>query len=121
MDNSWVNRLFKSLTKQYDQPYVGPIKGMIRPGNIDLYNRSELERPDYSHSTVSTITGGIDDAKYVLLPTVIEGVQYSPKEALKRFKDTGEHMGVFENEDLANEYDKLLHSKMGWNGINNKW
>ena len=119
--SEYIEKLMEALTNQYKQPYAGPVRGMLKPGNIDLENRPGLLRPDYSHSTVSTITGGLDHGKSVLLPTVIGGVQHSGKEAMRRFRDTGEHMGIFEDEDLANEYDRLLHEKMGWTGKHNKW
>ncbi len=57
-----------------------------------------------------------EDGKGVLLPTIINGKRVSDKEAYKHYRETGEHMGIFKTEKDADNYDKDLHNKMGWNG-----
>lgn len=89
--------------------------GMITPGNIDLVNRPRVNNPDGTYSTVRTITAEID-GKTVLLPTVINGKIVSNDEAIRHYKQTGEHMGIFNSEQSADAYDRELHNRMGWNG-----
>ena len=95
--------------------------GTLEVGNVNLIDRPQLPTPDNGYGTVSTSTFDIDGGKTVLLPTIIEGIKYSPKEAFQHFKDTGEHMGIFENRKAADAFDKKLHEDMGWIGSKNKW
>jgi len=92
-----------------------PPAGMIAPGNIDLTNRPVVNNPDGTTSTVRTITIE-DDGKTILIPTVVNGKIVSNQEAIDHYKKTGENMGTFSSEDAAEEYDKDLHNRMGWNG-----
>ena len=95
--------------------------GLVELGNVNLFDRPQLPSPDNGYGTVSTSTFDIDDGNTVLLPTIIEGIKYSPKEAFQHFKDTGEHMGIFKSRKEADSFDKKLHEDMGWVGKNNKW
>lgn len=93
---------------------VGPVQGMSQMGNIDLANRPNVQNPDGTHSSVRTITAGFGDKTY-LLPTVVNGKIVSNDEAIQHYKDTGEQMGGFDNEDAAENYDKNLHRAEGMN------
>lgn len=95
--------------------------GMLEMGNVNLTDRPELPMPDYGHGTVRTSTFGIDGDRTALLPTIINGIQYSPEEAFQHFKDSGEHLGIFESRKAADAFDKALHEQMGWIGKKNKW
>lgn len=94
--------------------------GMLMPGNIDLDNRPEVKNADGTHSTVDTIT--IErNGKTILIPQIVGGKRLSKEEAIKHYKDTNEHMGVFRDQASADAYDKELHEEKGWNGAGNKW
>ncbi len=94
--------------------------GMISPGNIDIANRPKLQNEDGSYSTMSTITIGVD-GKTALIPTVIDGIRYSNKEAIDYFKKTNESFGIFDSEQSANKYDEQMHKNNGLTGAKNVW
>lgn len=95
--------------------------GILEVGNVNLVDRPAIPTPDKGYQTVYTMTAGIDNGKTALLPTVIEGKQYSPKEAFNHFKKTGEHLGIFKSQEHADAFDEQLHKDMGWMGSKNKW
>lgn len=95
----------------------------IRPvaeGNIDLENRPKVWNKEGGYSTVKTITAEFD-GKTVLLPTIINGKEVTAKVAKEHYLKTGEHLGIFKNQQDADKYDKQLHTRMGWLGESNKW
>jgi hypothetical protein len=98
-----------------------PWEGRVSPGNLKIDGRIELPRPDNSISTMSTITIGLDGGKAALIPTVINGIQLSPEEAIQVFKDTGEHFGIFDSEASANKYDEQMHNEHQMTGPKNVW
>jgi hypothetical protein len=59
--------------------------------------------------------------KTVLLPTVINGKIVSPDDAVQHYRQTGEHMGIFRDQQSADAYDKNMHESNGWTGPNNSW
>lgn len=88
-------------------PEVG---GLLVPGNIDLMNRPVVRNPDGSISTVRSMSIGTDQGE-VLIPTVSDdGKILSEQDAIKRFYDTGRHLGIFDKPDSATSYAKQLHS-----------
>ncbi len=95
--------------------------GIMEVGNVNLIDRPKLLTPDKGYQTVFTMTAGLDGGKTVLLPRVIEGFMHTPQEAMKHFKETGEHMGIFDTQKNADAFDEQLHKDMGWNGPKNKW
>ncbi len=95
--------------------------GLVEPGNIDLFNRPIVQNVDGSYSTVRTITVTNDKGQIILLPTVIGGEVLPDDQAIAHSKQTGEHLGIFDNEYSANQYDKSMHDAMHWTGTNNKW
>lgn len=85
------------------------VAGMIEPGNIDLSARPVVRNADGSISTVRSISVGMDGKEY-LIPTVSEdGKVLSEDDAVKQFKKTGKHLGVFDSPEDATAYARQLH------------
>lgn len=85
------------------------VPGMIEPGNIDLSARPVVRNTDGSISTVRSISVEMDGKEY-LIPTVSEdGKVLSEDDAVKQFKQTGKHLGVFNSPEDATAYARQLH------------
>jgi hypothetical protein len=81
----------------------------LEAGNIDLGNRPMVTTADGKTATVRSMSFE-EDGKEVLVPTVSDdGRIMSDSEAVKRYKDTGKHLGKFGSVEDANTYAKDLH------------
>jgi len=89
-------------------------------GNIDLENRPKVFDDQGNYQTVKTITIE-EDGNTVLLPTIVNGEAVTNKEAIDYYHATGEHLGIFKDDESAQQYDKQLHTRMGMIGESNKW
>jgi hypothetical protein len=79
-----------------------------KPGNINISKLPLITNPDGTESSIRTISVNID-GKEVLLPTVINGQLVSEKAAVDHFKQTGEHLGIFDSPEAATLYAENLH------------
>lgn len=93
--------------------------GLVEPGNLDLSKRPVVNMPNGGYGTEYSTT--IDDGKHaVLIPTIYNGALHTQDEAIKQYKDTGQHMGKFDlsaeqssNPPYANSeaYANQLHNR----------
>lgn len=84
--------------------------GMIQNGNIDLEDRAPASDSGQAARQSITIE---QDGKYYLIPTTNpKGQKISDEDAVTLFHYTGEHMGIFESEQAANDFAKRLSSYM---------
>jgi hypothetical protein len=84
--------------------------GMIVSGTIaDPYNRAVLQNQDGSYSTTSSMSIGTDRGE-VLIPTVVNGQRLSPEQAKQHYRQTGEHLGIFDNARDADAFATQLHN-----------
>jgi hypothetical protein len=88
--------------------YYDP-NGLIEPGNIDLAHRPHVKMPGGKYASVRSITVGIGNGHFVLIPTVVGKKVVSNTAAIKYFRKTGQHLGIFANEEFANRYGEMLH------------
>lgn len=85
--------------------------GRVAPGNIDLANRPRVRNADGSISTVRSITVEFD-GRFYLLPTVSpDGRVLSSDDAIQLFRETGQHLGIFDTEGHADGYAQTLHNQ----------
>lgn len=82
--------------------------GLVTPGNLNLHQRPVVNNPDGSISTVRSISIGTD-AGTVLIPTVVGDKVVSDKAAIDHYLKTGEHLGVFKDDQSAEKYAQVLH------------
>lgn len=85
--------------------------GMIKPGNIDIYNRPLVKNPDGSTSTVLSIGVNFDGNEYLIPRVTDDGKILSEKEAIEHFKKTRKHLGVFESPEASSAHAKYLHNQ----------
>lgn len=85
------------------------VKPMI-PGNIDTEKRVVKDNKDGTISTLRSMSfqpekGGLE----VLIPKMSpEGVELTEEDAIKRFYETGEHLGAFNSPEEATKFAKEL-------------
>ena len=109
-----TNETLKRLDKE-NYGYAEDFGG--EAGNIDINHRQVYKNPDSKISTEKSETYGFTDEngkeKYYVLPTIIDGKDYSNDSdfVVNHFLETGEHLGAFDNEDDANRYAEDLHQR----------
>lgn len=88
---------------------TGPVAGLMEPGNIDLTKRPQVKNADGSVSTVRSMSFE-EDGKEVLIPTVSpDGKILSDADAIKLYRETGQHLGKFGSAAEADAYAQNLH------------
>lgn len=90
-----------------DQP-VYP--GQIKLGTIDLSNRPVIKNSDGTVSTEKSFSIGTDLGE-VLIPQVVGGKMLSKEDAIKHYKSTGEHLGIFRDPKSANAAAEIIHNR----------
>lgn len=97
-----------------NRTWTDPI-GQYGKGNIDLYNRPQVENEDGSISTVESL-GFYDEkegskfyGKEVLIPTVVRNTVVDDETAIAYYYRTGEYLGVFNTIQESNDYAWQLH------------
>lgn len=89
----------------------GIAPGLIAPGTINLHQRPKVRNPDGSISTVRSITITDPMGRAVLIPTVVGDQVVSNEDAIKHYKLTGQHLGIFKDETSADNYAQTLHEQ----------
>lgn len=96
--------------------YVDPI-GQYGRGNIDLYDRPQVENPDGSISTVRSLgfydekEGSSTYGKEILIPTVIRNTIVDDDTAINYYYRYGQYLGIFNTVAESNAYAEQLHQQ----------
>lgn len=102
-------------------------------GNLRNEGRKVLIRRDKDgkvngYSTTSSIPVKDADGKIAIVPTVVDGKELTPDEAVRHYEETGEHWGKADDEDSAREIARKVHerheeyNRKGWNDyIHSHW
>lgn len=91
-----------------------PLEGMVEPGNIGLDNRAVVKFGDNKEKsgTVHSVSVGLGGLE-VLIPTIYDGKKHKRSDAVKRFKDSGKHLGKFDTPENATKASKYFSRKQG--------
>jgi len=89
---------------------LADIGGAPVPGNIDT-NPANFPRVDLGngeYGTVRTISIGTDQGE-VLIPTIYDGAAHTDDEAVERYRQTGQHFGIYRTPEEATAAAEALH------------
>jgi hypothetical protein len=93
--------------------------GRFGSGNIDLFNRPQVQMEDGKTATVRSMSFN-ENGVEVLVPTISDdGKVLSDKEAIALYKRTGKYFGKFKTVEEADKYAELLHNEQEMYYINN--
>jgi hypothetical protein len=84
--------------------------GMVKEGNINLNGRPIYKWPNGQISSEISFSRGTDDGE-VLVPQIVNGKVLNQDQAWEHYKQTGEHMGVFDTPEHANAYAEQVHNR----------
>lgn len=81
---------------------------LLEPGNIDLNKRPKVKNKDGSISTIRSITIEMD-GHHIIIPTVIGNQVVANEEAIRHFRKTSQHLGIYKSSEAANKAAEQLH------------
>jgi hypothetical protein len=91
-------------------PRPSGVPGMVEPGNINLTGRPILHNADGTISSERSFSIGTDKGE-TLLPLIVNGKQLTQQQAIDHYRQTGEHMGIFDTPDHADAYANQVHNR----------
>lgn len=95
-------------------------KGLVKPGNLNLWNRPSVPNPKGGDSTVFSMSFGTTgkDGKpvEVLIPKVVGKRILSDKDAVEHYHKTGEHLGMYDSVPSADLAGRRIHRQQELSG-----
>lgn len=88
--------------------------GLVYPSNTDVSKRKPFKNSDGSVSTVRSFSIGTDRGEVLLSGMKARRGQVYPQsqnEAIKDYKRTGKHLGVYKDPSYATEAGISLHNR----------
>ena len=111
-----VNPQVTTLAQQREQ--YPPGLGQIAMGNLDLSNRIPLVEKTPEGTVIKTensIAVGGRGEPVISVPTVINGIQFSDKEAVDYAMMTGRHLGVYDTQEHSDAAAIATHLRQARN------
>ena len=95
--------------------------GLLVPGNIpNLYNRPSVAMgygpPGRQEGWGTTYSMNFEDnqGRQVLVPTIVNGKRLTDDEAIQRYYQTGQHLGIFDNPTNADAPSDCIRVRRPW-------
>jgi hypothetical protein len=100
-----------SFEEWYDQHFGSADPNVVKAGNIDLGDRPAVYNEDGTVSTEQSFSIGDEYGRETLIPQVVGGKMLSKKDAIKHYKETGEHLGIYKDIPTATAYADAIHNR----------
>jgi len=100
-----------SFEEWYDQHFGSADPNVVKAGNIDLGDRPAVYNEDGTVSTERSFSIGDEYGRETLIPQVVGGKMLSKKDAIKHYRETGEHLGIYKDIPTANAYADAIHNR----------
>ena len=89
----------------------GTWPGMTGKGNLDIMNRPSVQNPAGGESSIYSISINVDGREYLIPRVSMDGRLMSEEEAIRAFREKGQHLGTFDTPENATGYADSLHKQ----------
>lgn len=101
----------------YSIPEDPAPEGLAVPGNVDMAARKVFVGEDRKAKILMPITVPVVGGQYAVVPSVDEdGTVLTKYQAISKYMETKQHLGVFETEEAARDYAGKIQSSQMWQG-----
>lgn len=99
----------------YSIPEDPAPEGLTVPGNMDIAKRKVFVGEDRKAKILMPITVPVGGGQYAVVPSVGEdGTVLTKDQAIEKYMETKQHLGVFETEAAARDYEGKVQSSSMW-------
>lgn len=101
----------------YSIPEDPAPEGLAVPGNVNMAARKVFVGEDRKAKILMPITVPVVGGQYAVVPSVDEdGTVLTKYQAISKYMETKQHLGVFETEEAARDYAGKIQSSQMWQG-----